>query len=124
MNTETLGPEHALARQFFADKMAFTTGPVEVSHQIENHEEINIVDVREAGDYRQGHIPGAHSLPQDEWSGASVLLRDRVNVLYCYSATCHLAAKAAVQFAEQGFPVMEMDGGFEAWQQKDLPVEK
>jgi rhodanese-related sulfurtransferase len=45
-------------------------------------------------------------------------------ILYCYSPTCHLAAKAAVQFAAQGYPVMEMDSGFEVWRQKQLNVEK
>jgi rhodanese-related sulfurtransferase len=37
---------------------------------------------------------------------------------------CHLAATAAVQFAEHGFSIMEMDGGFAAWQDNDLKVEK
>jgi len=53
-----------------------------------------------------------------------VLRRDQTNVLYCYSPTCHLAAKAAVEFARKGFPVMEMDGGFEAWKENELPIEK
>jgi rhodanese-related sulfurtransferase len=124
MKTATLKPEPALARQFFADKMMFTTGPVEVHHQIEDEDEINIVDVREAEDYEKGHVPGARNLPQDQWSDISVLSRDQTNVLYCYSQTCHLAAKAAVRFAEQGFPVMEMDGGFEGWKENELPIEK
>jgi len=37
---------------------------------------------------------------------------------------CHLAAAAAVQFAGQGYPVMEMDGGMRAWRDHELPVEK
>ena len=36
----------AKAKQFFADKMAFTTGPVEISHQIEKKEDVVIIDVR------------------------------------------------------------------------------
>lgn len=121
---ETLKPEPALAKQFFSEKMAFTTGPVEVSHQIEEKADVNIVDVREAEDYEKGHVPGAHNIPQEQWSDVSALRRDQVNILYCYSQTCHLAAKAAVQFADKGFSVMEMDGGFEAWEKNDLPVEK
>jgi len=33
--TKSIKSNAAKAKQFFADKMAFTTGPVEISHQIE-----------------------------------------------------------------------------------------
>jgi rhodanese-related sulfurtransferase len=112
------------ARDYFAHKMTYTTGPVEVSHQIEDGEDVTIVDVREAEDYEKGHVPGAVNLPQDRWETLAGLSRDSMNILYCYSQTCHLAAKAAVQFAEQGFRVMEMDGGFEAWKKNKLNIEK
>ena len=36
----------AKAKRFFADKMAFTTGPVEISHQIEKGEDVAIIDVQ------------------------------------------------------------------------------
>lgn len=124
MKTETLNPDPAVARQFFADKVAFTTGPVEVSHKIGEGEQINLIDVRAAEDFRKEHVPGARNLPRDQWADTSALRRDGVNILYCYSQTCHLAANAAVKFAEKGFPVMEMDGGFAAWKENDLPVEK
>lgn len=117
-------PDPGLARMFFKDKMTYTTGPVEVSHQIEEGDEINIIDVRAPEDFAKGHLPGARNLPQEQWANISLLREDGVNVLYCYSPTCHLAAKAAVEFAGKGFPVMEMDGGYEAWEKKNLPVEK
>ncbi|HTC78351.1 MAG TPA: rhodanese-like domain-containing protein, partial [Terriglobales bacterium] len=75
-------------------------------------------------DYQKGHIPGAINLPQEKWDTYEGLSRDKLNVLCCYSAVCHLAATAAVQFASEGFSVMEMDGGFEAWKENDLKVEK
>ena len=28
-----------------------------------------------------------------------------------------------MQFAELGYPVMEMDGGFKAWEENDLEIE-
>ena len=55
------------------------------------------------------------SLPQNEWNTFRGLSKDKLNILYCYSEVCHLAAKAAVKFASAGFPVMEMDGRFKAW---------
>ena len=34
------------------------------------------------------------------------------------------ALYSCVQFAGKGYPVMEMDGGFEAWQDNELETEK
>lgn len=124
MTTQVKVQDPAKAKEYFAAKMAFTTGPVELERMIRHKEPINVVDVRAAEDYEKGHIPGATSLPQDRWDSLAGLSKDRTNVLVCYSHVCHLAAKAAVFFADKGFPVMEMDGGFHAWQQSELDVEK
>ena len=111
------------ARAFFEQKVAFTTGPVEVEHAIKNHENIVIVDVREAEDYAKAHIPGAINLPRGSWQNPDGLQKDRTNIVYCYTQQCHLAANACVAFAGQGYPVMELDGGIEAWQENDLETE-
>jgi rhodanese-related sulfurtransferase len=111
------------AREYFANKMAFTTGPVELARSLNNGGNIAVIDVREADDYKKGHIPGAISLPHDKWSTCEGLRKDSLNVLYCYSHVCHLAATAAVEFAGKGYSVMEMDGGFEAWKENDMNVE-
>jgi rhodanese-related sulfurtransferase len=112
------------AKAYFEDKMNFTTGPVELNHLIhsgDNH--ITIVDVRAAEDYDKGHIPGAINLPNGTWETAEGLTKEKTNIVYCYSQVCHLGAKACVEFAGRGFPVMEMDGGFEAWRENDLEVD-
>ena len=117
-------PDPAKALAYFEDKLAFTTGPVELDRMIrsgDNH--ITVVDLRQAEDYARGHIPGAINLPEGSWDNPSGLSKDKLNILYCYTQTCHLAANAAVALARQGFPVMEMDGGFAAWRDNDLEVE-
>ena len=111
------------AVRFFKAKMDFTTGPSELSGMIKRHENINIVDVRMSDDYAEGHIPGAVNLPKDKWDTFSGLSKDRTNIIYCYSEVCHLAADAAMHFAEQGYSVMELEGGIETWQRYDLPLE-
>lgn len=111
------------ARAYFENKVAFTTGPMELSHQLENHS-VNIVDVREAEAYEEGHIPGAINLPRGTWDNPRGLAKDKTNVVYCYSQQCHLAANACVAFASKGFPVMELEGGFEVWEQHELPTEE
>jgi rhodanese-related sulfurtransferase len=97
---------------------------VELDRMMKQNEPINIIDVRAAEDYAKGHIPGAVNLPKDKWPSLSGLKRDKANILYCYSQVCHLAATAAIQFTEQGYPVMELEGGFATWADYDMPVEK
>lgn len=114
----------AKAKEYFENKMAFTTGPVEAERMIRQGEDVNIVDVRAAEDYAEGHVPGAVSLPKGRWNSFEGLRKDKMNILYCYSQVCHLAAAAAVEFAGQGYPVMEMEGGFKAWKAHELEIEK
>jgi rhodanese-related sulfurtransferase len=111
------------AKKFFEAKMNFTTGPVELNEMIKNNDNINIVDVRASEDYAQGHIPGAINLPKQRWSSRSGLRSDKINVIYCYSEVCHLAVAAAKEFAEHGFAVMELEGGFEQWKHYNMSVE-
>ena len=91
---------------------------------LKEQQNINVLDVRAQEDYAKGHIPSAINLPSGKWNTAEGLSKDKTNVVYCYSQVCHLAAKAALEFAGKGFPVMELDGGFDEWQEHDLEVEK
>ena len=124
MATKLMIGDPKKAKEYFEAKMAFTTGPVELERMMKQGENINIVDVRAAEDYAEGHIPGAVNLPKDKWQTLDGLRKDKTNVLYCYSQVCHLAATAAVEFASKGYPVMEMDGGFRAWKEHDMEIEK
>lgn len=124
MTNTFLKNDPAKALKFFEDKMAFTTGPIELSHAITEKLDIVVVDVRAAADFDQGHIGGAVSLPRDKWKNAAGLRKDKLNVIYCYTHVCHLGAAACVELARQGFPVMEMDGGFLSWTKNNLPIEK
>lgn len=123
MATELKKNDPAQAKQFFSNKMDFTTGPVELSLNIQRGADINVIDVRESEDYRKGHVPGAINLPYERWESCEGLDKNKLNVLYCYTPQCHLAATAAVEFAGKDYPVMEMDGGFEAWKEADLEIE-
>jgi len=124
MATKMMVSDPQKAKEYFEAKVTFTTGPVELERMMKQGENINIVDVRAAEDFAEGHIPGAVNLPKDRWSTLEGLRKYKTNVLYCYSQVCHLAATAAVEFASKGYPVMEMDGGFRAWKEHDMEIEK
>jgi rhodanese-related sulfurtransferase len=111
------------ARVFFKAKTGFTTGLHEVDGMIKGNQDVVVVDVRLPSDFRQGHLPGAINLPSGRWHKTSGLSRDKLNVVYCYSQICHLAAQAALEFVAQGSPVMEMEGGFAGWQAAGYDIE-
>ncbi|HXF91123.1 MAG TPA: rhodanese-like domain-containing protein [Nitrospiraceae bacterium] len=128
MATKLKIPSAARAKKYFADKLAFTTGPVELERWVREGQPVNIVDLRASEDYAEGHIPGAANLPKDRWGDAkklkAVLRRDKINVLYCYSQVCHLAAAGALEFAKKGYPVMELEGGWRWWKENGFEIEK
>ena len=121
-------PSAAKAKKYFQDKLDFTTGPVELERWVKQGQPVNIVDVRAAEDYAEGHIPRAVNLSKDQWHDEKLLKarlrKDKINVLYCYSHVCHLAATAAVEFAGKGYPVMELEGGWRWWKNDGFDIEK
>ncbi len=123
--TTTRNHDPARARAYFEDKLAFTTGPVELDRWIKTGQDnLIIVDVRAAEDFAKGHIPGAINVPKEKWDNPQGLNRDKTQVVYCYTQQCHLAANACVRFAGKGYPVMELEGGFETWKENELDVEE
>lgn len=112
----------AAAHDFFTAKMAFTTGPVELTRAMAG-EQVKVIDVRAAKDFDKGHIPASTSLPQSSWEDTTVLSTERTNVLVCYSPVCHLAAHAAMLFSAKGIAVMELDGGMREWREHGGAIE-
>lgn len=103
------------ATDFFAEKLAFTLGPVELKKMLED-KKVKLIDVRRIEDYTEGHIPGAISIPKSDLAEKLTLLsKDDVHVVYCYNQQCHLGAAAALVLAKSGYPVMELEGGFDVW---------
>jgi rhodanese-related sulfurtransferase len=112
------------AREFFGRKLRFTVGPWDLKTLEKQGADFAILDLRRSEDYASEHIPGALSLPEGRWPSLAGLSKTGVNVLYCYNQQCHLAARAAFQFAQAGYSVMELEGGFQAWKDAKLGVER
>ncbi len=118
-------PKPREAKKYFEEKVAFSVGPSEADRLIREHQdEICIIDVRASEDYEKGHLPGAINVPEEQWERPKGLAKDKTNIVYCYSPACHLAAKACLNFASEGYPVMELDGGFETWKEAGFQVEQ
>ncbi|HEY7701171.1 MAG TPA: molybdopterin-synthase adenylyltransferase MoeB [Candidatus Limnocylindrales bacterium] len=76
-----------------------------------------IVDVREASEWEQGHIPGAHHVSKsyiEQQIEAAAPDRDAPIILYCAGGIRSLFA--AQTLADMGYAdVASMSGGFQAW---------
>ena len=107
-----------------AEAWALLASPAEVNRAIAERRDMVIVDVRAAEDFAKGHVPGAVNLPRDQWQAAAGLSKEKVNVVYCYSGTCALGGEACAQLAEQGYPVVEMYGGFDIWDSSAFEIEQ
>lgn len=103
------------AEEFFAQRLAYTLGPVELKKMVED-KKVKVIDVRAKEDYDESHIPEAISIPKTELRDrVSELSKHDVHVVYCYNQQCHLASNAALILAQNGYPVMELEGGFDVW---------
>lgn len=112
------------AKKFFKRKLAYTAGPIEIRDWLESNEQFNLIDVRSTDDFEKEHISGATNLPRGKWDSLAGLQGDRLNVVYCYSRDCQLAARACREFAAEGFSVMEMEGGIAAWREHDFDLDR
>ena len=79
-------------------------------------ENVQIVDVRTASEYAEGHILGAVNidvLSSDFADKIATLDKAKTVALYCRSG--RRSKSAAEQAVKQGFTVVELDGGVLSW---------
>jgi len=91
-----------------------------------NQKDAIVVDVREPGEYAQGHIINARNIPIGEIEARVKEIerfRERAVIMSC--ATGNRAGSAAGILRKHGFTsVVNLSGGIAAWQQAGLPTEK
>ena len=91
-----------------------------------NRGKATIVDVRDATEYAEGHLPEAKNIPLadlDSRIGELNKFKDRPVIVVCKSGA--RAAAAAAKLAKAGFAdVVNLDGGIAAWQKAGLPLAK
>ncbi len=85
-----------------------------------------LIDVRAPAEYRAGHIPGAISIPLQDFQRRFAELdafRDREVVLYCETGA--RASYGGRWLESQGFQELRLlDGHMDAWRRAGLPTER
>lgn len=86
---------------------------------------VTLLDVRSAAEFKTGHLASALNINingKDFLEQASKLDKSKPVLVYCLAgARSH---KAALALKEKGYTVVELNGGIEAWQEANQPIEK
>ena len=94
--------------------------------QLINRQDALVLDVREQAEYAQSHILNSRGLPLSQIEariGDIEKFKDKPVIVYC--ATGNRSSTAAAVMRKRGFSqVFNLSGGFAAWQQAGLPVQK
>ncbi len=87
----------------------------ELQAALENGDEYQVIDIRDAASYNRGHIAGAINVPMDSLRDRiDAIGRDKKVVLVCYSG--HTSRMAAEFLVSRGYDnIWNMIGGMAAW---------
>lgn len=94
--------------------------------QLVNHKNALVLDVREAEEYKSGHVLNSRWIPLGklgERIGELEKFRERPIVVVCRSGS--RSGNACVILGKRGFgQVYNLAGGMMAWQKANLPLDK
>jgi rhodanese-related sulfurtransferase len=86
--------------------------------------EVVVLDVRPAGEFAAGHIPGARSIPLKELERRlRELPKRRQIVAYCRGPYCVLSDDAVRLLSKKGFRAARLEVGLPEWKLQGMPVE-
>jgi rhodanese-related sulfurtransferase len=94
--------------------------------QLMNREDAVVVDLRPAADFAKGHILGARNIPlADLEKRAGELDKYKAKPVIVHCGDGNRAGGGVALLRKSGFGnVVNLAGGYVAWQQAGLPVEK
>lgn len=75
---------------------------------------VTLIDVREPGEYTQGHVPGARLIPMGQLPGRVTELDSREPV-YVICATGNRSSAMTAFLVSAGFQAYNVAGGTNAW---------
>jgi rhodanese-related sulfurtransferase len=94
--------------------------------QLINRRDAVVIDVRDAAEYKAGHIMNARHIPEGELDARmKELAKVKTKPIIVSCARGVRSAAVAAKLRKLGFPeVVSLRGGITGWQQASLPVEK
>src|SRR4051794_32662832 len=100
-------------------------GPVEAV-QLINRRDAVVLDVRDAAEYKAGHITNARHMPEGEIEGRiRELEKVKAKPIIVSCARGNRSMSVANRLRALGFSeVFSLRGGLAAWQQANMPLEK
>jgi len=114
------------AVDFFAARLRYSTDVSDVHAALHTPAPgFVLIDSRGQAAWDQGHLPSAVHLPRAliPARAAALVPAGTPVVTYCWGPGCNGALRAALAFAQLGYEVREMLGGYEYWVREGLPVQ-
>lgn len=114
------------ARKGICSVTTTTTTALTLTQATARFGEFTVIDVRTAGEYAGGHLPGAHNIPLDRLHEAADALKKAAQrtplLIVCASGA--RSAKGCAQLAAQGIDAATLEGGTTAWAAAGHEVER
>jgi len=109
---------------FAQNKSAKTTEVAGFEKGLNANKAIQLVDVRTAGEYAEGHLPNARNIDINSADfNQKVAKLDKSKPVYVYCAVGGRSAKAMSQLQKMGFvEIVNLDGGIKAWSREGKKV--
>lgn len=114
---------HTAADEYLGDvEVLEPVSQAELARRLER-DDVVVVDVRPAAEYRAAHIQGAINLPNDELVERLGELPAGLDVVaYCRGRYCLLAPEAVRALRSHGFRAWPLADGLPQWRRAGLPV--
>ena len=91
-----------------------------------NNDDVLIIDIRPAAEFKNGHITGAKNIPLNEFASSIddySKVKDKAVLIYCNSG--NTATRAIKLLKKAGFEqINNLEGGIAAWKEANLPLSK
>ena len=121
------GRGFALARNVYLKPGDEVIDVVEAKRRFDKHAAL-FLDARPRLNFQFERIPGALSLPEDDFDAAFAALEPTLRarydiVVYCSGFGCEASHIVARRLKEKGIPAVVLQDGIPAWQDAKYPVE-
>ncbi len=92
------------------------------AHELMSRGEVDVIDVRDSGEWADGHMPGARLVPLEQFRAAPKAALPRDGVLFVCAAgmRSQTAARIAAQLGLT--KVYSLNGGTRGWVKAGLPL--